>query len=75
MDKISILEHSSLSVDYTLFGGRWVPHSSRLAVFGQHAKGTGALQVLNLSGGKLTTVAQVGEGGKGESAVEWERNG
>ena len=59
MDKPQIIEHINHSVNYTLFGGRWVPASARCVLFGQHAKGTGALQVLAMEKGKLELQTEV----------------
>jgi hypothetical protein len=61
MDKPQIIEHIHHSVNYTLFGGRWVPASARCVLFGQHAKGTGALQVLAMEKGKLELQTEVSQ--------------
>eukprot|EP00051_Salpingoeca_urceolata_P018814 m.267512 g.267512 ORF g.267512 m.267512 type:complete len:163 (+) comp19286_c1_seq2:280-768(+) len=53
MDKPHIIEHVSKSIDYTVFGSRWVPSSARLVAFGQRAAGTGALEVYELRQGAL----------------------
>jgi hypothetical protein len=59
MDKPQILEHVHHSVNYTLFGGRWVPASNRCVLFGQHARSTGALQVMAMRSGKLELLSEV----------------
>lgn len=48
MEKPQIIEHSQQSVNYTLFGAKWVPASARFVLFGQQTKGTGTLQVAAL---------------------------
>ena len=42
-----------------MFGARWIPRSARFAVFGQNARGTGALEICKLAGGKIETLAKV----------------
>eukprot|EP00051_Salpingoeca_urceolata_P018818 m.267594 g.267594 ORF g.267594 m.267594 type:complete len:71 (+) comp19286_c1_seq6:280-492(+) len=60
MDKPHIIEHVSKSIDYTVFGSRWVPSSARLVAFGQRAAGTGALEVYELRQGALHRTTEVG---------------
>lgn len=64
MDKPQILEHIQHGVNFTLFGGRWVPASARCVLFGQHARATGALQVYAMKGGALEECASVSNGGE-----------
>eukprot|EP00730_Choanoeca_flexa_P001497 TRINITY_DN10662_c0_g1_i1.p1 TRINITY_DN10662_c0_g1~~TRINITY_DN10662_c0_g1_i1.p1 ORF type:complete len:353 (+),score=70.77 TRINITY_DN10662_c0_g1_i1:884-1942(+) len=59
MEKPQIIEHIHHSVNYTLFGGSWVPASARCVLYGQHAKGTGALQILSMEKGKLNLQKEV----------------
>ncbi|EGD78769.1 WD repeat-containing protein 92 [Salpingoeca rosetta] len=59
MEKPNIIEHIHHGVNYTLFDGKWVPSSARCVLLGQHARGTGALEVLHMSKGKLTSVTSV----------------
>ncbi|EDQ85227.1 uncharacterized protein MONBRDRAFT_38989 [Monosiga brevicollis MX1] len=59
MEKPQIIEHVNHSVNYTLFGARWVPASARCVLFGQHARNTGALQVMALKDSKLELEAEV----------------
>ena len=59
MDKPQILEHIQHGVNYTLFGGRWVPSSNRCVLFGQHARASGALQVMAMRSGKLELITEV----------------
>eukprot|EP00049_Salpingoeca_infusionum_P005244 m.90163 g.90163 ORF g.90163 m.90163 type:complete len:353 (-) comp12908_c0_seq2:192-1250(-) len=58
MDKTQIIEHINHSANFTLFCGKWVPSSSRCVLMGQHARGTGALEVLHMTKGKLQSVAK-----------------
>eukprot|EP00055_Hartaetosiga_balthica_P005719 m.17213 g.17213 ORF g.17213 m.17213 type:complete len:353 (-) comp4743_c0_seq1:244-1302(-) len=59
MDKPQILEHIHHSVNYTLFDSLWVPSSARCVILGQHARGTGALEIFNMSKQKLDRVSSV----------------
>lgn len=57
-----ILEHSSTSVDYTLFDVKWIPSSPRLVTCGSSLAGEGHLRVYSLSGQGLNEVGQVARG-------------
>lgn len=59
MSNPRILVLTAKSVNFTLFGVRWIPSSSRLVAFGSHPKGTGAWQVYNMSKGELTLLDEV----------------
>lgn len=54
-----IIEHSNTAVDYTIYDAKWIPFSARLVTLGSHAKGTGALEVYEMSAGKLQRTAKV----------------
>lgn len=56
---VTIIEHSVKSVNYTVFGARWIPSSARIVAFGSHARGTAALQVYQLSHGKMELITEV----------------
>ena len=51
-----ILEHSSTSVDYTLFDVKWIPSSPRLVTCGSSLAGEGHLRVYSLSGQVKTVI-------------------
>lgn len=53
VDKPKIIEHVTKSLDYTLFDARWIPCSARFVVLGNFARGTGALQIYEVSKGEL----------------------
>ena len=54
-----IIEHIHHPVNYTVYDTRWVPSSAKVAVFGAHARGTGALDILELDGAKLVPVTSI----------------
>ena len=62
MDKPQIIEHASKSLNYTVFGARWVPRSARLVAIGQNPRGTGAFEVYALSKGELVLQTSVSRG-------------
>ncbi len=49
-DKPQIIEVAHYSCNYTVFDVRWVPTSARFVVLGNHARGTGALDICELDG-------------------------
>ncbi|KAI9366754.1 WD40-repeat-containing domain protein [Zopfochytrium polystomum] len=59
LDKPQIITVASRSLTYTPYDVRWIPCSARFVVLGQHARGTGALQVLELEKGKIVMVHEV----------------
>jgi WD40 repeat protein len=54
-----IIEHVHLPVNYTVYSTLWVPSSAKFAVFGAQARGTGALEVHELTRGKTARVTTV----------------
>jgi len=59
LEKSQIITHVEKSVNYTVFGVRWLPCSAKVVVLGSHPKDTGALQVYELSKGDLKLVLEV----------------
>ena len=59
MDKPQIIAHREKSVDFTLFDCKWIPSSAKFVVLGNHARGTGALQVYEVSREDATLIKQV----------------
>lgn len=59
MDKPKIIEHVHKPLDFTLFDARWIPCSARFVVLGNHARGTGALQIYEISKGSVNLVKSV----------------
>lgn len=59
MDKPQIIAHIEKSLDFTLFDTKWIPCSAKFVVLGNYARGTGALQIYELSHGQLNCVKEV----------------
>lgn len=58
MDKPQIISHIEKSLDYTLYDCKWVPKSAKFVVLGGYARGTGAIQVYELSQRDCTKVTE-----------------
>ncbi|CAM9883692.1 dynein axonemal assembly factor 10 [Lampetra fluviatilis] len=58
LDKPQIIVHVQKSLNFTLFDCRWVPCSARLVCLGSTARGTGALQVYEVTQGQLNLVTE-----------------
>ncbi|KAJ3047719.1 WD repeat-containing protein 92 [Rhizophlyctis rosea] len=50
LEKSQIVTHIQKSLTFTAYDVKWVPHSARFVVLGQHSRGTGALHVYELDG-------------------------
>lgn len=59
MDKPQIILHSHKSVNYTVFDVKWIPTSAKFISLGNHARGTGALDIFEITHGDISVVAQV----------------
>ena len=57
-DKPQVILHIHKTLNYTLFDCKWVPASPRLVLLGNHARGTGALQIFNMTKGELEMVSE-----------------
>jgi len=64
MDKPQIIAHVQKSMNFTLFDCRWVPCSAKFVVLGNHARGTGALQIYEMSHGDISLVHEVNDARK-----------
>ena len=62
MDKPQIIAHVQKPVNYTLFDTKWIPCSAKFVVLGNHARGTGAFQVYEVSHGDIKIIHDVSEG-------------
>eukprot|EP01051_Picozoa_sp_SAG22_P037742 SAG22_NODE_19001_length_279_cov_0.577778_1_plen_62_part_01 len=56
-DKPQVILHIHKSLNYTLFDTKWIPASPRMVLLGNHARGTGALQIYNMNKGDLELVS------------------
>lgn len=61
MDKPQIILHSQKSVNYTVFDVKWIPTSAKFISLGNHARGTGALDIFEITHGDIALVSQVDE--------------
>lgn len=59
MDKPQIIAHVQKSVNFTLYESRWIPSSAKFVILGNHARGTGALQIYEVSHGDVKLVTEV----------------
>ena len=59
MDKPQIIAHVQKSLNYTLFDCKWIPSSAKFVVLGNHPRGTGALQVYEVSHGDANLISEV----------------
>ena len=59
MDKPQIILHIQKTVNYTLFDAKWIPSSAKFVVLGNYARGSGALQVYEVSHGEIKCVLDV----------------
>ncbi|XP_064599953.1 dynein axonemal assembly factor 10-like [Liolophura sinensis] len=58
MDKPQIISHVMKSLNFTLFDVKWIPCSAKFVVLGNHPRGTGALNVYELSHADLKSVLE-----------------
>ncbi|KAJ3013654.1 WD repeat-containing protein 92, partial [Thoreauomyces humboldtii] len=56
LEKCQIITHVQKSLTFTAYDVKWVPCSARFVVLGQHARGTGALQVFELEDGDIKLI-------------------
>ncbi|CAF1171972.1 unnamed protein product [Rotaria sordida] len=58
MDKPQIILHSQKSVNYTVFDVKWIPTSAKFISLGNHARGTGALDIFEITHGDIALISQ-----------------
>lgn len=58
MEKPQIILYAHKSLNYTLFDSKWIPYSAKFVVLGNHARGTGALQIYELTSGDVKLVKE-----------------
>ena len=59
MDKPQIIAHVQKPMNFTLFDTKWIPCSAKFVVLGNHPRGTGAMQVYEISHGDVKLVQEV----------------
>ncbi|XP_011504041.1 PREDICTED: WD repeat-containing protein 92 [Ceratosolen solmsi marchali] len=62
MDKLSkpqIISHIEKSVDYTIFDAKWIPCSAKFVIMGTRPRGTGIIQIYEVSSGNLSLIKTI----------------
>ena len=59
MDKPQIILHAQKALNFTLFDSKWIPSSAKFVVIGNQPKGTGTIQIYEVSHGDVDLVKQV----------------
>ena len=59
MDKPQIIAHIEKSLNFTLFDSKWIPSSAKFVLLGNHARGTGAMQIYEVAQGDVKLVKDV----------------
>ena len=59
MDKPQIILYAQKSVNYTVFDSKWIPFSAKFVTLGNHARGTGAIQIYELASGDVNLLKEV----------------
>ena len=59
MSSAQILVHIEKPVNYTLFEVKWIPFSSQIVTLGSHPRGTGVMQIYDMSKGQLNLLKEV----------------
>ena len=59
LEKPQIIVHLHKDVNYTLYDAKWIPSSAKFVNIGSHPRGTGALQVFEVSAGGLELKKEV----------------
>lgn len=59
MDKPQIIAHVQKSLNYTLFDCKWIPSSAKFVILGNHARGTGAMQIYEVTHGDVELIKDV----------------
>jgi hypothetical protein len=59
MEKPQIILYAQKSLNFTLFDSKWIPFSAKFVVLGNHSRGTGALQIYELTSGDVKLVSEV----------------
>ena len=59
MDKPQIILHIQKPVNFTVFDAKWIPCSAKFVALGNYARGTGALQIYEVSQGDVNVIKDV----------------
>ncbi|KAH0952386.1 hypothetical protein HN011_009777 [Eciton burchellii] len=59
LEKPQIICHIEKSVDFSLFDAKWIPCSAKFVVMGSRPRGTGIIQIYEVSSGELKLVKNI----------------
>lgn len=59
LEKPQIISHIEKSVDYSLFDAKWIPCSAKFVVMGSRPRGTGIIQIYEVSSGELKLIKDI----------------
>ena len=59
MDKPQIILHAHKALNYTLFDTKWIPSSAKFVTIGNQPKGSGTIQIYEVSHGDVELLKQV----------------
>lgn len=59
LEKPQIISHVEKSLNYSVYETRWIPCSAKFVVLGSEARGTGVIQIYEISSGNVDVVKQV----------------
>ena len=59
LDRPQVHIHATKQLGYSPYDVKWLPCSAKFVVLGQHSRGTGALEIYELSEGTVKLVHQV----------------
>ncbi|XP_074104761.1 dynein axonemal assembly factor 10 [Cotesia typhae] len=59
LDKPQIICHIEKSVDYSLFDAKWIPCSAKFVVMGSTPRGSGVIQIYEVSSGELKLIKSI----------------
>lgn len=58
-EKPQIICHIEKSVNYSLFDAKWIPCSAKFVVMGSQPRGSGIIQIYEVSSGELNLVKDI----------------
>lgn len=59
MDKPQIILHAQKSLNFTLFDAKWIPSSAKFVIIGNQPKGSGTIQIYEVSHGDVELKKEV----------------
>lgn len=59
LEKPQIICHIEKSINYSLFDTKWIPCSAKFVVMGSRPRGSGIIQIYEISSGKLKLVKDI----------------